>query len=126
MRLENRRPSTSTTFGDAASGEAILQIASDENGLLLMSFHLYDATGALVADSEGLTHYPKGVTVKCSRGEVLLDVPSESSADVSYCLYNSTGYLLTRSDGVRTVIYSLLRMEGVGRGWAPPAPVAAL
>ena len=121
MRLENRRPSTSTTFADAASGEEILQVASDENGLLLMAFHLYDAAGSLVADSEGLTHYPEGITVKCSRGEVLLDVPPNSSADVSYRLYNSTGFLLTQSDGVRTVIYSLLRMEGVGRGWAPPS-----
>jgi len=121
MRLDNRRPSTSTTFTDAASGEEILQVASDENGLLLMSFRLYDATGALVADSEGLTQYPDGITVKCSRGEVLLHVPPNSSADVRYRLYNSTGHLLTQSNGARTVIYSLLRMEGVGRGWAPPS-----
>jgi hypothetical protein len=121
MRLGNRRPSTSTTFADAASGEEILQVASDEHGLLLMSFHLYDATGSLVADSEGLTHYPDGITVKCSRGEVLLEVPPDSSVGVSYRLYNSTGFLLTQSDGARTKIYSLLRMEGVGRGWVPPS-----
>src|SRR3990172_12797746 len=89
MRLANRRPSTSTTFTDAASGEEILQVASDEDGLLLMSFRLYDATGSLVADSEGLTHYPDGITVKCSRGEVLLEVPPDSSAGASYRLYNS-------------------------------------
>ena len=122
MRLDNRRPSTSTTFSDAASGEGILQVASDENGRLLMAYRLYDAKGLLVADSEGLGHYPDGLTIRCSRGEVLLDVPADCSNDVRYRLYNSSGSLLTQSDGARTVIYSLLRMEGVGRGWAPPSP----
>ncbi len=124
MRLESRRPSTSTTFADATSGEGILQVASDENGLLLMAFRLYDATGGLVADSEGLGHYPDGLTVRCSSGELLLDVPADHSDDIRYRLYNSDGHLLTRSDGVHTMIYPLLRMEGVGRGWAPPSPSA--
>jgi len=121
MRLDSRRPSTSTTFADAASGEGILQVAADENGRLLMAFRLYDASGCLVADSEGLAHYPDGLTIRCDKGEVLLDVPADSSDDVRYRLYNSSGHLLTQSDGVRTMIYSLLRMEGVGRGWAPPS-----
>ena len=120
MRLDNRRPSTSTTFADATSGEGILQVASDESGRLLLAYRLYDARGLLVADSEGLGHYPDGLTVRCSGGELLLDVPKDSSNDLRYRLYNSDGHLLTQSDGARTVIYSLLRMEGVGRGWVPP------
>ena len=122
MRIENRRPSTSTTFGDATSGEDILQMASDESGRLLMAFRLYDAGGGLVVDSEGLGTYPDGLTVRSSTGEVLLDVPADSSVDVRYRLYNSNGALLTKSDGVRTMIYPLLRMEGVGRNWMPPVP----
>lgn len=122
MRMENRRASTSTTFTDATSGEGILQMASDENGLLLMAFRLYDSTGSLVVDSEGLGTYPDGLTVRCTNGELLLDVPADSGDDVQYCLYNSDGALLTKSDGVRTRIYPLLRMEGVGRNWTPPLP----
>lgn len=125
MNIENRRPSTSTTFRDATSGEGILQVASDENGLLLMAFRLYDAAGCLVMDSEGLANYPDGLVVRSSNGELLLDFPADSGKDVEYCLYNSNGALLTRSDGVRTMIYPLLRMEGVGRDWKRPAPATA-
>jgi hypothetical protein len=120
MRTVNRKASTSTTFADATSGEGILQMASDENGLLLMAFRLYDSEGSLVVDSEGLSSYPDGLTVRCAKGELLLDVPADSSDDVRYCLYNRDGALLTKSDGVRTRIYPLLRMEGVGRNWTPP------
>jgi hypothetical protein len=119
VRVETRRRSTSTTFADATSGEELLQLAADENGLLFMAFHLYDAAGSLVGDSD-LKQYPDGVVVRCSNGEVLLDVPADASVDVRYCLYNSNGALLTKSDGVRTMIYPLLHMEGVGRNWAPP------
>ena len=96
-------------------------MASDENGLMFMAFRLYDAGGSLVVDSEGLEQYPDGLTVRCKSGEVLLDVPAKTSDDVRYRLYNSNGSLLTASDGVRTMIYPLLRMEGVGRNWMPPA-----
>ena len=125
MRIENRHPSTSTTFSDAASGEAILQMASDENGQLLMAYRLYDAAGSLVADSDGLAGYPGGLVVRCPKGEVLLNVPADSAENVHYCLYNSNGSLLTRSDGVRTKIYPLLRMAGVGRNWLRPRPPVA-
>jgi hypothetical protein len=100
-------------------------MASDENGQLLMAFRLYDASGSLVVDSDGLAGYPDGLLVRCPNGEVLLDVPADSAENVRYRLYNSNGALLTRSDGVRTKIYPLLRMAGVGRNWAPPAPAIA-
>jgi len=122
MRLDTRRPGTSTTFADATSGEGLFQVASDEKGLLLMAFHLYDAGGRLVAESEGLGHYPDGITIRCSGGELLLDIPADSGDDVQYRFYNSEGRLLTSSDGARTMIYPLLRMEGVGRNWVPPGP----
>lgn len=124
MRTENRRASTSTTFADATSGEGILQMASDENGLLLMAFRLYDSDGTLVLASDGLSAYPDGLTVRCAKGELLLEVPADSSHNVRYCLYNSDGALLTKSDGARTRIYPLLRMEGVGRNWVRPTPEA--
>jgi len=121
MRLENRRPGTSTTFIDAVSGEDIFQVASDENGLLFMAYHLYDARGSLVAESAGLGHFPDGLTVRCAGGELLLDIPADPANDVQYRFYNSTGQLLTSSDGARTRIYPPLRMEGVGRLWVPPS-----
>ena len=97
MRLANRPPGTSVTFADAASGEAILQMASDENGLLLLAFRLYDASGCLVLDSEGLQRYPAGLIVRCPNGALLLAVPRDSREDVRYCLYNRNGALLTKS-----------------------------
>ena len=130
MRLDNRRPGTSTTFADADSGEEIFQVASDENGLLFMAYHLYDANGSFVGESAGLQHYPGGLTVRCDGGELLLDIPADSSGDVCYRLYNHTGRMLTKSDGAHTKIYPLLQMHGVGRLWSPPlangAPAAAL
>lgn len=125
MKLETRRPGTSTRFIDATSGEDILQVASDENGLLFMAYHLYDASGSLVAESVGLELCSDGVTVHCAEGELLLEIPIDSGGYVQYRLYNSDGRLLTSSDGARTTIYPLLRMESVGRHWTPPAEVAA-
>jgi hypothetical protein len=121
MRLDKKKPGTSTTFSDASSGQDIFQVAVDEAGQLLMAFHLYDAHGSLVAESAELTPYPEGLTVRCAGGEVLLDVPADASADVQYRLYNGEGALLTWSDGARTKIGPLLRMESVARNWAPPA-----
>jgi hypothetical protein len=121
VRLDSRRPGTSTTFIDAASGEDIFQLAADKDGILFLAFHLYDASGCCVAASIGLERHPDGLTVRCAGGELLLLVPADAKSYVEYRLYNSNGYLLTRSDGLRTMIYPLLRMEGVGRDWAPPA-----
>jgi len=124
MRLDRKRPGTSTTFKDATSGETILQVASDEAGLLFMAYHLYDANGSFVAQSEGLEHFPRGLEVHGDDGEVLLDIPPDSVGCVQYRLYNGDGRLLTCSDGAKTRIYPLLRMEGVGRLWVPPVAEA--
>ena len=126
MRLGTRKPGTSTTFIDATSGEDILQVASDESGLIFMAFRLYDATGRFVAASEGLQRCPAGVNICCRDGELLLDVPGDKDACIQYRLYNRDGVLLTISDGARTRIYPLLRMEGVGRNWVLPAPDIAV
>ena len=125
VKFGNRRPGTSTTFVDALTQESILQLASDERGLHLMAFRLYDCRGSFVAESEGLQHYPDGLTIRSSGGELLLVVPPDSNKRIQYRLYNRTGNLLTSSNGIRTMIYQLLRMEGVGRDWAPPLPEPA-
>lgn len=120
MRLDTKRPGTSTTFLDATSGEAILQLACDAEGLLFVAYHLYDASGAFVAESAGLVRLLPGLAIRCAKGEMLLDVPADCNRSVCYCLYNSDGRLLTISDGVRTKIYPLLQMTGVARLWSPP------
>ncbi len=120
MNVGNRRPGTSTTFVDSVSQEVILQFASDEDGLSFMAFRLYDADGSFVAESP-LEHFGEGVTICCSGGHVLLMVPPDPQDFIQYLLYNSEGKLLTRSDGARTMIYPLLRMESVRRDWIRPA-----
>lgn len=85
-----------------------------------MAYHLYDARGQLVAES-ALEHVPEGLTVRCRAGELLLDIPKDAGVAIQYRFYNGSGLLLTASDGARTRIYPLLRMEGVNRYWAPPA-----
>lgn len=126
MRIGDRQPGTSTTFLDARSAESILQLASDADGQHLIAFHLYDSVGSLVAESEGLEHYPEGVSVRSSAGELLLDIPKDAGENIQYRLYNQEGDLLTCSDGVRTMIYQLLSMQGVGRNWvAHPKSKAA-
>jgi hypothetical protein len=122
VKFGNRRPGTSMTFVDALTQESILQFASDAQGRHLMAFRLYDSRGAFVAESGGLQHYPDGLTVRSDGGEVLLIVPPDCNKRIQYRLYNRTGNLLTSSDGLRTMIYQLLRMEGVDRDWAPPLP----
>jgi hypothetical protein len=96
-------------------------VASDENGVVLLWFRLYDARGRLTAESRGYEHFPDGLTIKCKGGEQLLHVPRNPSTPVKYRLYNSAGRLLTWSDGARTKIYPQLRMDGVAHGWARPA-----
>jgi hypothetical protein len=117
MRLDTRRPGTSTTFIDAASGEHILQVACDETGLFFMAYHLYDESGAFVAESAGLEEAPLGLAIASPCGETLLSIPLDPTGDIQYRLYANSGNLLTSSDGARTMIYPHLRMEGVGRLW---------
>jgi hypothetical protein len=128
VRLDNQRPGTSTAFLDAVSGEQLLQMATDEQGVLLVAYRLYDDCGSLVAESPGLTEPPFGLTVHSSSGDLLLDVPTNIGGVIQYRLYGATGNLLTHSDGIRTKIYPQLRMEGVTRAWVRhpelKAPVA--
>jgi hypothetical protein len=106
---------------DSASGERVLEVASDEHGNVLLWYRLYDALGQLIAESDGFEHHNGGINIKCRKGEQLLHVPSNLTAPLKYRLYNSGGRLLTWSDGERTKIYPQLRMEGVATGWTPPA-----
>lgn len=105
---------------DSATGESVLEVASDENGVLLLAYHLYDAGGRLIAESDGFEHLLDGLTICCDGGEQLLHVPSDRTAPIQYRLYNSSGLLLTWSDGVRTKICPHLRMDGVAHNWTPP------
>ena len=106
---------------DSATGESVFEVASDENGVLLLAYHLYDARGGLVADSNGFQHFPDGLTICCGEGEELLHVPRDLTASVHYRLYSSSALLLTWSDGMRTKILPYLRMDGVAHNWTPPS-----
>ena len=117
MKFGDRQPGTSTTFIDAGSAENILQIASDVDGLHLVAFRLYDSGGSLVAERKGLEHYPDGVSIHSSGGELLLSIPKNDDENIQYRLYGHDGQLLTTSNGVRTMIYQRLRTEGGGRNW---------
>lgn len=118
MRLDNRRPGTSTTFVDSPSGEHVLQVATDADGVLVIAYHLHDDRGALVAQSAGLEELPLGLTILSDRGHLLLSIPPDIGGVIQYRLYSGNGTLLTYSDGVRTKICPNLRMEGVARLWA--------
>ena len=117
MKFGDQHPGTSTTFVDTGSAENILQLASDADGLHLVAFHLYDSGGSLIAESEDLEHYPDGLSIHAGGGELLLSVPKNADENIHYRLYGHDGELLTSSDGVRTMIYQRLSMEGVGRNW---------
>jgi hypothetical protein len=120
MRLSDRKPGTATMFVDSSSGEGILQLAADATGRLLIAYRLYDRNGTLVASTDGFEDVPAPMTVKCKKGEVLLDVPKDHEKHIRYRLYGASGQVLTWSDGVKTKIYGSLRMDGVAHGWVPP------
>ena len=111
MRLGKRRLGTSTAFIDAVENEVLLMFSADDDGKTLVSFCLYHADGALIANSEGPQYFPEGLTVQGSDGNILLEIPTQSDASVRYRLFNRFGQLLTYSDGARTQIYGFLRME---------------
>jgi len=96
---------------DAPTDEVLLRVGLDEDGLPSIYFRLYDSSGCLAAESGGLESFPGGLRIHSADGELLLDVPAEPDAHIQYRLYNRNGELLTCSDGVRTKIQSLLRME---------------
>ncbi len=110
-----RRPGTSTAFVDAANGEILLKVSSNGEGVAHIGFRLYDATGELVAESDDPDVYPEGLIIRCSRGELLLEIPPDPAEHIQYRLYNCDGDLVTLSDGSRTKISALLRMEGERR-----------
>ncbi len=85
---------------------------ADDEGALALSYHLYDATGDLVCEGEGPVSLSLGRTISCKKGELLLAIPDDLSEPLRYRLYNRDGALITYSDGARTMIYGLLRMEG--------------
>lgn len=111
MRMGRNRPGASTDFIDSASQEILLRVASSDRGEPLVAFRLYDADGALVAETEDFTHFPVGVRVVAACGDVLLDVPAPPEGHITYRLYNREGRLLTCSDGQRTQVFAFLRME---------------
>jgi hypothetical protein len=111
MLLGTRRAGTSTSFIDSECGELLLSFTSDHEGNTRVAFCLYDARGTLVDQNESPQTYPEGLTVRDEAGELLLDLPSKPDAPVQYRLFNKTGRLLTWSDGARTQIFGLLRME---------------
>ncbi len=112
MRLANRRPNTAVVFMDQSSGEVLLRVAAAGDGSPLLGFHLYDMSGVLVAESDGLRSFPTGgLTVRCGVGETLLETPTCMGGIIQYRLYNRDGVLLTCSDGMRTQVFRLLRME---------------
>jgi len=98
-------------FLDAPTNEVLLRVGLDEDGLPFVYFRLYDSSGCLAAESGGLESFPAGLTIHSWDGELLLDVPAETDAHIQYRIYNRNGALLTCSDGLRTTIQSLLRME---------------
>lgn len=100
---------------DAPSGEVILNIESSADGRTLVRFNLYDSAGHPTAQTDAVSFYPEGLTVRAIDGELLLELPTEPGASICYRLYNRRGDLLTVSDGVSTRIEPCLRMESSPR-----------
>jgi hypothetical protein len=111
MKL-GRRPGAFTSFVDSFTEETILRIEASTSGEILVTFRLYDCHGTLVQDSDGGHHFPAGTEVRSDEDEVLLSVPDDDEGLVSYCLYNKSGTLLTRSDGKRTELFGGIRVVG--------------
>lgn len=112
MRItNNRRPGTGTAFVDAIHDEVLLQFTTDQDGGVLISYHLYDAKGALAGESESQPVNGDAILVRCNGGETLLSVSPDPDKPIRYRLYNRNGLLLTVSDGAKTRIYRSLRME---------------
>lgn len=112
MRItNNRRPGTGTAFVDAVHDEVLLEFTTDQDGAVLISYHLYDAKGALAGELEPQQVNGDPIKVRCSGGETLLSVSADPDKPIRYRLYNRSGLLLTASDGVKTRIYRSLRME---------------
>lgn len=99
-------------FVDSFTEETLLRFECDSHEVDLVSYHLFDSNGVLVADSAGAHSYPEGIEVSDGEGEVLLSVPAGRDESIHYRLYNLRGALVTCSDGLRTQIFGGLRVEG--------------
>jgi hypothetical protein len=97
---------------DSFTQETLLKAECDTNDVDVISYHLYDSSGDLVAESDGEPALPEGVQVLTGAGEELLYVPSGRDESVRYRLYSMKGALLTCSDGRRTLIYGGVHIEG--------------
>jgi hypothetical protein len=124
VKLSAKRPGTSTCFSDSSKGELLLRFSWDQDGSVGVSFHLYDALGRLVADSDGMKPLVP-LQICADDGEVLLAIPDELDAHICYRLYNSAGVLLTSSDGGRTSIFRFLAMDHDVRAGEWRAPSAS-
>jgi hypothetical protein len=128
VKLSAKRPGTSTCFFDSSKGEQILRFSWDENGSVGVAFHLYDALGRLVADSNGMRPIMP-LQIRAADGEILLAISDHLDDPICYRLYNSAGTLLTSSDGSRTSIFRFLEMghevrAGRWRASITPTPTA--
>ncbi len=106
-----RRTGSGTAFVDSTSDEVLLHFSTEDDGSIRISYHLYDAKGELVAEKEGLKAHSTELIVQCSKGEQLLSVPKDPNEHIRYRLYNKSGLLITSSDGQRTRIFGMLRMD---------------
>jgi hypothetical protein len=120
MKLGARKGGTSTSFVDTNADEILLQFSWNAAGGSYFAYRIYDGTGVLVAESDGVRPI-RAVSITGLGDEMLLEVPEDIEQHVRYRLYNSQGRLLTSSDGTRTQIFGLLRMEP-NRAWPSPAP----
>ena len=125
MRAGERRAGSHTAFVDSVSGEVVLELASDDQGAEFVKYHLYDSQGQLAAESNGFQPFPRGLSITCQAGEELLHIPPDAGEAMHYRLYGSSGNLLTWSDGQRTRIFGVLRMNGVAKGWTLPVAGSA-
>ena len=116
MRLGGHRPGSLTIFVDSATEEALLEVATGDDGTPLVAFHLYDAGGNLVSESEGRRSYPEGLCIRGAAEELLLLLPQNAEDNIQYRLYSSRGILVAASDGARTQIFGGLRLDGAKPG----------
>lgn len=120
MRLGHRAGS-SISFIDSFSEETILKVEAESENKDLFSYHLYDSSGALVAEVEAVSAMPDGIEVRTIEGELLLRVAPELGAPIDYRLYSRKGALITCSDGSRTQIFGGLQIIGNRAQGRPPA-----
>ena len=77
----------------------------------------------MTADSDGLQSFPEGLTVRDARGELLLMLPANREDNIHYRIYNTSGTLITCSDGQRTQLYAGVHVVGNRQlSGRPPAP----